>query len=116
MKKFTWHKIAEAENEINFQPNNMATLEVNGRKMGIGKFGHRIFAFVYTCPHAGGMLTEGWIDEKGQVVCPLHRYRFSLENGRNTSGEGYYLKHWPVAIRSDGIFVGMEEGGLFSWL
>jgi len=35
-------------------------------------------------------------------------------HGRNVSGEGYYLKHWPVQIKEDGIFVGVEEtGGLF---
>ena len=40
-----------------------------------------------------------------------------MENGRNTSGEGYYLKHWPVEIKEDGVFVGVEEtGGLFGWL
>lgn len=114
MKKITWYKIAEGEDELHFQPNNMTTLEVNGKKIGIGKFGHRIFAFAYKCPHAGGMLTEGWIDEKGQVICPIHRYKFSLENGRNCSGEGYYLKRWPLEVRSDGIFVGMEEGGWFN--
>jgi 3-phenylpropionate/trans-cinnamate dioxygenase ferredoxin subunit len=27
------------------------------------------------------------------------------------SGEGYYLKHWPVEQRDDGIYVGMEKGG-----
>jgi len=38
-------------------------------------------------------------------------------NGRNTSGEGYYLKHWKVETREDGVFVEMEEpGGLFGWL
>ena len=37
-----------------------------------------------------------------------------MENGRNVSGEGYYLKHWPVEIKEGGVFVGVEEsGGLF---
>jgi 3-phenylpropionate/trans-cinnamate dioxygenase ferredoxin subunit len=37
-----------------------------------------------------------------------------MDNGRNTSGEGYYMKHWPVDIRDEGVFVGMEDaGGLF---
>jgi len=40
-----------------------------------------------------------------------------MANGRNVSGEGYYLIHWPVEIKEDGIFVGVEEtGGLFGWL
>ena len=40
-----------------------------------------------------------------------------MANGRNVSGEGYYLINWPVEIKEDGIFVGVEEtGGLFGWL
>ena len=37
-----------------------------------------------------------------------------MQNGRNVSGEGYYLKHWPVEQREDGVFAGFEEeGGLW---
>jgi 3-phenylpropionate/trans-cinnamate dioxygenase ferredoxin subunit len=46
----------------------------------------------------------------------VHRYKFSLQNGRNTSGEGYYLKTYPVEVRGEAIFVGLPDGGLFGWL
>jgi len=36
-----------------------------------------------------------------------------MKNGRNVSGEGYYLKHWPVEVREDGIYVGLEANKLF---
>jgi 3-phenylpropionate/trans-cinnamate dioxygenase ferredoxin subunit len=51
----------------------------------------------------------------GNVVCPLHRYKYALKNGRNISGEGYYLKHWPVEIRGNGIYVGLEERSFFNF-
>jgi 3-phenylpropionate/trans-cinnamate dioxygenase ferredoxin subunit len=60
-----------------------------------------------------GNAREGYIDALGNVVCPLHRYKFDLKNGRNISGEGYYLKNWPVEIREDGVYVGIEESKLF---
>jgi 3-phenylpropionate/trans-cinnamate dioxygenase ferredoxin subunit len=113
---YTWYKIAEDENEIDFQANNMAMIEVNNKKIGIGRFGNKIFAFASKCPHAGGILTEGWMDPNGNIVCPLHRYKYNIENGRNVSGEGYYLKHWPVEVRGNGVFVGMEPGGLSAWV
>ena len=113
----TWHKIADHINELNFSAANIAVAEMNGKKICIAKFREAIFAFAFKCPHAGGMLAEGYIDALGNIVCPLHRYKYNMENGRNTSGEGYYLKHWPVQIKEDGIFVGIEEtGGLFGWL
>lgn len=108
-KKHSWHKIAGHINELDFATNNIAVLEIKGKKICIGKFKELLFAFAYQCPHAGGLLADGYIDALGNVVCPLHRYKYSLQNGRNISGEGYYLKHWPVEFRDDGVYVGMEE-------
>ncbi len=116
-KKLTWHKVADDLNELDFAANHITVAEVKGKKICIAKFNNTAFAFAYKCPHAGGFLADGYIDALGNVVCPLHRYKYSLENGRNVSGEGYYLKHWPVEIRDNGVFVGMEETtGLFGWL
>jgi len=113
-KKYRWFKIAEDEMGIPFQANNMAVVEVNGKKISLARHREGMFAFSYTCPHASGILSDGFIDSKGNIVCPEHGYRFNMENGRNTTGEGYHLKHWPVERRPDGIFVGLEESGLFN--
>jgi 3-phenylpropionate/trans-cinnamate dioxygenase ferredoxin subunit len=31
------------------------------------------------------------------------------------TGEGYYLKHWPVELRADGVYIGVEDKGLFGF-
>jgi 3-phenylpropionate/trans-cinnamate dioxygenase ferredoxin subunit len=36
-----------------------------------------------------------------------------MKNGRNVTGEGYFLKNWPVEIRDDGVYVGLEKN---KWL
>ena len=116
-KKYKWYKIADALNEIEFSDNHIAVVDLNGKTICLGKHKEEFFAFAYKCPHAGGILADGYIDVLGNVVCPLHRYKYNLQNGRNVSGEGYYLKHWPVEIKEDGVFVGVEEtGGLFGWM
>ena len=113
-KKYSWHKIANQLSELEFNSANIAVAQANGKKICIGKFNEIPFAFAYKCPHAGGILADGYIDALGNVVCPLHRYKYNMQNGRNVSGEGYYLKHWPVEVKEDGVFVGMEESsGLF---
>lgn len=115
-KKYTWHKLADHINELDFADNNIAVSEVKGKKICIAKHQDGVFAFAYKCPHAGGILADGYIDALGNIVCPLHRYKYDMSNGRNTSGEGYYLKHWPVEQRAEGVYVGMEENsGLFGW-
>jgi len=115
-KKYKWHKVADSLGEIDFASNNIAVVDLNGKNICIGKFNDGVFAFAYSCPHAGGTLADGYIDALGNIVCPLHRYKYNMANGRNVSGEGYYLKNWPVEIKDDGVYIGVEEtGGLFGW-
>ncbi|MBI4787786.1 MAG: MBL fold metallo-hydrolase [Chloroflexi bacterium] len=33
------------------------------------------------CPHQGGDLSEGWIEEDRYLVCARHRWRYDLQNG-----------------------------------
>ena len=111
--KYNWHKIAESEKELQFKDNDLFTTTVNGKKITIGKKHDKLYACGYACPHAGGILADGHIDALGNIVCPLHHYRFNIENGRNTSGEGYFLKTYKVEVREDGVYIGMEEKKLF---
>ena len=113
-KKYQWHKIAETEQEIILPENGIAVVEVNNKKICITKYQEQWFGFPFTCPHAGGVLAGGYIDKTGNVVCPLHGYKFNLKNGRNSSGEGFYMKTFPIEIRPEGIFAGIESGGFFS--
>ena len=115
MSKYTFHKIAETIEEIRFNPEGLAEIEVSGKHICIALHKDSLFACTAKCPHAGGTLAHGYIDSLGNITCPLHRYKFSLEKGRNTSGEGYFLKTYPVEKRDDGIYVGIA-GGMFDWL
>jgi 3-phenylpropionate/trans-cinnamate dioxygenase ferredoxin subunit len=104
-----WFKIADNEEEIIVAENSIAVIEVNGKKICLTKHGNDWHAFAYKCPHASGIMGDGYIDGLGNVVCPVHRYKFNLKNGRNTSGEGYYLKIYKTEAKDDGIYVGMES-------
>ncbi|MEI6949945.1 Rieske 2Fe-2S domain-containing protein [Paraflavisolibacter sp. H34] len=111
--KTRWVKIAESENEIPFNEDHLAEIMADGKKLCLGRHKGELFAFAPRCPHAGAAMSFGYIDALGNVVCPLHRYKFCMKNGRNVTGEGYYLKHWPVECREDGVFVGLESNSLF---
>jgi nitrite reductase/ring-hydroxylating ferredoxin subunit len=115
-KKYTWHKLAESNEQLLFKNNGLMQADVAGKTICLAKKGASILACASKCPHAGGVMADGFTDVTGNIVCPLHRYKFSLQNGRNVSGEGYFLKTYPVEIRADGVFVGIEEKtGLFNW-
>jgi 3-phenylpropionate/trans-cinnamate dioxygenase ferredoxin subunit len=115
-KKYTWHKIAESADDFFWQENNLCEIQLKGKTICVVKHGDVVYACTHKCPHAGGHLSNGFIDALGNIVCPLHRYKFNLQNGRNVSGEGYYLKTYPVEMRADGVYIGLEEGGLLGWL
>ena len=109
-----WHRIAPTIEHLKFASKNMAVVELNGKQICIAKHGAGLFAFSNKCPHAGGSLSEGFIDPLGNIVCPVHHYRYNIKTGRDTMGEGYFLKTMPVEIREDGVYVGIDESkGLF---
>lgn len=115
-KKYTWHKIADSKEELLFQENSMLEIKAGDKTICIAKYNNSLLGCAAKCPHAGGHLADGYIDALGNIVCPLHRYKFSLQNGRNVSGEGYFLKTFPIEIRDDGVFAGIEEkNSLFGW-
>lgn len=103
-----WFKIAESVAELNFAQNGLTEIEVKGKKLCIGKYHDQLFVCTQKCPHAGGILADGYIDSLGNLVCPLHRYKFNPTNGRNVSGEGYYLKTFDFEIRKDGVFICLD--------
>ncbi|PVD49554.1 (2Fe-2S)-binding protein [Terrimonas sp.] len=105
---YYWYKLAEHVNELDFAGNNIAIAVVNGKKICIAKYNNGLYGFAYKCPHAGGIMADGYINPAGYVVCPVHRYKFDIQTGRNVSGEGYYMKCWPVRMTEDGIFIGMK--------
>lgn len=104
-----WVRLASTLEELSLSPEGLTELEAGGKHLCVAHQNGSLFACVAKCPHAGGHLAEGYIDPLGNIVCPLHRYKFSLATGRNTSGEGYYLRTYPVEVRPDGIYVGFEE-------
>ncbi len=115
-RKYVWHKLADNVAQIDFSTNKMTEVTIAGKTICVALHNEQLLSCSHTCPHAGGTLAQGYIDAVGNIVCPLHRYKFNLKNGRNVSGEGYYLKTFPIEIRKEGVFVGFEENNFFNWL
>lgn len=100
-----FYRIAKDILDIPFNREGLATIRINDRNYCIANHKGKLHACNATCPHAGGKLSDGYIDALGNIVCPVHHYRFSLEHGRNTSGEGYQLKIFKVEEREDGVYI-----------
>lgn len=115
-KELRWIKVAESIAEIPFNAAGLAEVVADGKIVCLGRHDHDLFAFAQKCPHASGLLVNGFVDALGNVVCPLHRYKFCMKNGRNVSGEGYYLKHWPVKVEQGSVWIGFPPRSIFNLL
>jgi len=112
-----WEKIADSIEAIPFQANQMCIVAAHGKSITLATYQNQLYAFAHKCPHASGIMATGFIDAAGNAVCPLHRYKFNIANGRNTSGEGYYLATYLVEVRpNDGIYIGMKQSSWRNWL
>lgn len=105
--KFNWYKLATSMADIAFNEEGLAEMKIDGKLICLYKNGETVKACAAKCPHAAQSLTTGYVDVKGNIVCSLHQYKFNLESGKNVSGEGYFLKIYPIESRVDGIYIGL---------
>jgi nitrite reductase (NADH) small subunit len=63
----------------------------------------RIRAVQATCPHAGGPLADGLIDDT-VVVCPLHNHTFDLTTGCSVTGQPA-VRTYPAHVDDDGNII-----------
>lgn len=107
-KEYQWHWITGSMDQIDFGKYDIIQIEIANKTICIAKFKDMLYAFQSLCPHAGAKMVMGYIDAQGNAVCPLHRFKFSLKNGSNVTGEGYKLKVYPIQINEEGVFVGLR--------
>ena len=110
-KEYHWFKVfAAGKGSQNFvKPGKVRAAIVRDQKLCFAMKEGKTYAFSPKCPHNGFSLEKGMFDEKGDIVCPLHRFSFCIATGENTSGEGFHLPNYPVEFREDGMYVGFEK-------
>ncbi len=75
-----------------------------GLRVAVFRTGGEVVALFGRCPHANGPLGLGWIEE-GEVVCPLHHWRFRLSDGRCTTVRGNSVHRFRCEVRGDEVWV-----------
>jgi nitrite reductase/ring-hydroxylating ferredoxin subunit len=83
-------------------------VKADGKTLCLVYVDDKVYALSAKCPHAGGDLTTGWCKE-GKLICPIHRYSFSLETGKGSEGQNDYIECYPVEIRDGSVFVGISS-------
>ena len=77
----------EAE-DMNWFCDRLLAIETNQERIVVEADGTR-YALNRYCPHQGGDLSRGWVEEGRYLTCPRHQWQFDLENdgeARNNVG------------------------------
>ncbi len=80
------------------------SIEALGLRLAVFRVGSDVVALSGRCPHSGGSLGHGWVEEN-EVVCPLHRWRFRLSDGRCTTVRGEAVHRFRCEVRDDEVWV-----------
>ena len=75
-------------------------LRAKGEEMAVFKNNGQLYGIQNICPHEGGQLCKGWIDG-GEVVCPLHGYKFNLKTGVCSTDPKLRVKVFRLVARGD---------------
>ncbi|MEM8874039.1 MAG: Rieske (2Fe-2S) protein [Planctomycetota bacterium] len=80
-------------------------VDIDGKPLAVFLHNGSPFVLDNLCPHAGGELADGWVEEDGGhacAICPLHAWPFRLDTGEMPDG-GAAVRTYPARI--DGAFV-----------
>jgi pyruvate oxidase len=106
MSNLQWYKVA-ANGDL--EEWHVQTVSAGHQPICLTYYQGQYHALNNSCPHQGGPLGEGFIDERGYVICPWHGYEYSAEDGTPPPGFDDAVKSFPVEEREDGIYVGVPE-------
>ena len=83
--------------------------------MAIFKVDGIIYAVDNVCPHNHTpKMHLGYIEEN-HVLCPVHFFKFSLKDGKQTGGMGCTLKTYKVKIEDGKVFVEKPDNKFFDF-
>ena len=100
----TWYKVAEPGE---LAEGRVRTAVAGPRTIALTHCGGRFGALENHCPHQGGPLGEGSI-ENGLLRCPWHGYDYDPITGRPPAGFSDAPEAFPVEVRDDGVYVAVS--------
>ena len=70
---------------------------------------NKFFAVEDRCPHLGASLSKGIVNYMGDVICPLHEYRFNSKTGDECDNKCDRAKTYQLKVDNEGVFIEMPE-------
>ncbi|MFW2390140.1 MAG: thiamine pyrophosphate-dependent enzyme [Polyangiales bacterium] len=100
-----WLKVLELEE---LPEGRVKPVTCKHRTLCLTRFEGQFAAMDNKCPHQGGPLGEGSI-ENGWLRCPWHGWDFHPLTGKPPGGFDDGVETFPVEVRDDGVYVSFPE-------
>jgi len=104
-KSSTWYKAAELDE---LPEGRVKTVTLGLKSIALTHHDGQYGALDNHCPHQGGPLGEGSI-ENGYLRCPWHGWDYCPLTGKAPGGFDDGVETFPVEVREDGVYVAIEE-------
>lgn len=107
----SWIKVFKSNEEAQLAVPDKTTRLVKIRDARICLVNHQdnFYAFEDRCPHMGASLSEGIVNYLGEVICPLHEYRFNPKTGQEADQKCRPAKTYTLKVESEGVFIELPE-------
>lgn len=86
------------------KPGEVMEAEANGVAICLANVEGRLSALDNVCPHRGGPLGGGWLEDDA-VVCPWHSWAFNTITGVTRPPEKSKVAVFPVKIEGNDVLV-----------
>lgn len=78
--------------------------EMAGGRLCVGRLNNEISVLDNECPHSGGPLGQGMIED-GRVVCPFHGWAFDLKDGTASHNPSACVRVYEAVVKDGALFV-----------
>ncbi|RLD41320.1 MAG: thiamine pyrophosphate-binding protein [Bacteroidetes bacterium] len=104
-KKIVWYKVLNSKKDL--PENRVMTVTAGHKQIALSHFEGKICALNNSCPHQGGPLGEGSI-ENGILRCPWHGWDYHPCTGK-APGFDDGVEPYEVKVENGAVFVGLLE-------
>ncbi len=102
----TFIRVADA---AEIPPGTGKHVEVGDHVIAVFNHEGRFYALDGTCPHQGGPLGEGYLDEQGIVTCPWHGWQFRVADGESPLSPALRARAYDVEVQDGQVLVAVES-------
>jgi NAD(P)H-dependent nitrite reductase small subunit len=89
-------------------PGASKVVEVKDHVVAIFNLNGEFYALDNVCPHQGGPLGEGYLEETGVVSCPWHAWNFDIRTGVSPIDPEVKVRCYPVRVESGELIVQID--------